>query len=77
MTVILEKYIDNVSGLSAEISIEKDSKLYTMTISKPIYEKPGFAITILKRQYMTASNARQAMRKQGNFTRGTEGNNNV
>lgn len=68
MTIVLENYMSR-SGYHAEICIEKDSKLYTLIISKPIHDNPGFAMTVFKREYMTIYNARKALRKQGEYIR--------
>ena len=69
MTIVLNRYTDP-EGNNATISMEKDSLRYTLTISEPINGKPGFAQTILKRDYMSKKAAKQAMKKYGNFTEG-------
>ena len=68
MTVVLEHYTSG-SGYNAEISREKNSVLYTLVISEPVKDNPGFATTLLKRDYISIYSARNALRKHGNFKR--------
>ena len=64
MTICKEFYHSD-SDYFADISIEKYSNLYIMTITKPIEKGSDFVNIIYKNDYWTIQNARRALYRQG------------
>ena len=70
MTIVLEKYTDKQSGLNASISLEKDSRLYYLTVTKPYTNNPYISHLLFKYGYMTKANAKRALDRFGEFEKG-------
>ena len=64
MTICKEFYHSD-SDYFADISIEKYSSHYTMSITKPIEKGSGLTNVIYKNDYWTIQNARKALYRQG------------
>lgn len=65
MTIVLKRYTSE-TGLTADISLEKDCKAFSLTIAKPITGNPGFATTVYKNCFASIAATKAAMKRKDN-----------